>query len=192
MTQRVQKLRVEYWEKVRELDLENLVFIDEMGILLGLMRAYARAPKGTRATELRSVYRGKKITAIGAITINSVLALMTIDGSMNGNTFAVFIEQMLLPTLWPGAVVIMDNLSAHNLELITPMIESVGAKVINLSPYSPDFNPIELWWSQLKSFLRTWRPTTPEAVDKLLKIALMLINPLHLRNYFASCCYCTS
>ncbi|MEJ6482452.1 hypothetical protein N0Y54_14155 [Nostoc punctiforme UO1] len=67
------------------------------------------------------------------------------------------------------------------------MIEAVGAKVICLSSYSPDFNPIELWWSQLKSFLRSFAPTTTEMVDKLISVALDLINPQHLRNWFASC-----
>jgi transposase len=86
----------------------------------------------------------------------------------------------------------MDNLSAHKLDLIVPMIEAVGASVICLSPYSPDFNPIELWWSQLKSFLRSFTPTTTEMVDQLISVALDLINPQHLRNWFASCCYCTS
>lgn len=188
----MRQLRVEYWEKVRDIEPKNLVFIDEMGILLGLMRTHARAPKGSRAIDLRSVDRGKKITTIGAITIDSVLAVMTIDGSMNGDVFTVFIEQLLGPHLWPGAVVVMDNLSAHNLETITPVIEAVGAQVINLSPYSPDFNPIELWWAQLKSFLRRFRPTTPEAVDKLIALAINLINPHHFRNYFTNCCYCTS
>jgi transposase len=86
----------------------------------------------------------------------------------------------------------MDNLSAHQRDSIVPMIEAVGASVLNLSSYSPDFNPIELWWSQLKSFLRSFIPTTTEMVDKLISVALDLINPQHLRNWFASCCYCTS
>uniref|UniRef100_A0ACD5GYH9 Transposase n=2 Tax=Desertifilaceae TaxID=1969992 RepID=A0ACD5GYH9_9CYAN len=86
----------------------------------------------------------------------------------------------------------MDNLPAHKLNSIIPMIEKVGASVISLSPYSPDFNPIEMWWSQLKSFLRMFAPTTPERVDKIISVALELINPQHLRNWFAHCCYCTS
>lgn len=72
-----------------------------------------------------------------------------------------------------------------------PMIEAVGTKVICLCFYSPDFNPIELWWSQLKSFLRSFTPTTTEMVDKLISVALDLINPQHLRNWFASCCNCS-
>lgn len=81
---------------------------------------------------------------------------MTMDDSMDAAAFAVFIEKFLYPQLWAGAVVVivvvMDNLPAHKLASIVPLIESVGASVICLSLYSPDFNPIELWWSPLKSF----------------------------------------
>ncbi|QLE51118.1 transposase [Nostoc sp. C057] len=117
---------------------------------------------------------------------------MTMNNSMDGVANDVFIEKFLVPELWSGAVVVMDNLSAHKLDSIVPMIEAVGASVLCLSPYSPDFNPIELWWSQLKSFLRSFAPTTTEMVDKLISVALDLINPQHLRNWFANCCYCTS
>lgn len=97
-----------------------------------------------------------------------------------------------VPQFWPGAVVVMDRLPAHKLAKIEPLIQAAGATVLNLSPYSPDFNPIELWWSQLKAFLRQFSPTTTKMVDILLATALDLINPVHLRNWFANCCYCTS
>ncbi|MFB8791013.1 MAG: transposase [Potamolinea sp.] len=129
---------------------------------------------------------------MGAISIKKIVALMTMDNSLDGQAFEVFVEKFLVPELWSGAVVIRDNLSAHKLASITTMIESVGAKIIFLSPYSPDFNPIELWWSQLKSFLRKFPPTITEMVDTIIAVALKLMNPQHLRNWFASCCYCTS
>lgn len=166
--------------------------MDETGILLGLTRTHARSPSGTRVYALQPFYRGAKVTVIGAISFNQVVALMTLNGSMDGSAFEVFIEKCLVPQLWSGAVVVMDNLPAHKLASIAPMIESVGARVINLSPYSPDFNPIEFWWSQLKSFLRSWAPTTVQMVDTLLSVALHLIYPQHLRNWFSHCCYCTS
>jgi transposase len=191
-TERVQKLRVEYWEKVRNIAPENLVFLDEMAVLLGSSRTHGRAERGHRVYDFKPVYRGAKITVIGAISIERVVTLMTMNGSMDSKAFEVFIEKFLCPQLWTGAVVVMDNLPAHQLASIAPMIESVGASVLNLSPYSPDFNPIELWWSQLKSFLRTFAPTTIDLVDRLIRIALQLINPQHLRNWFANCCYCTS
>lgn len=130
------------------------MFLDETGILLGLTRTHARSAPGTRVYDLKPFYRGAKVTAIGAISLNQVVALMTMNDSMDSHAFEVFIQKFLLPQLWTGAVVVMDNLPAHKLASIVPMIESVGASVICLSPYSPDFNPIELWWSQLKSFLR--------------------------------------
>jgi putative transposase len=91
-----------------------------------------------------------------------------------------------------GAVVVMENLPAHKLASIVPMIESVGASVICLSPYSPDFNPIELWWSQLKSFWRRFAPTNASIIDTIIAVALYLINPQHLRNWLANCCYYAS
>ena len=166
--------------------------MDETGIILGLSRTHARSEVGTRVYEKKPFYRGAKVTAIGAISIDKVLALMTMNESMDGQAFALFIEKFLCPQLWAGAVVVMDNLPAHKLASIKTMIESVGASVICLSPYSPDFNPIELWWSQLKSFLRSFAPTTTSMIDAIISVALDLLNPQHLRNWFTNCCYCTS
>ncbi len=191
-TERVQKLRSDYWEQVSLIAPENLVFLDEMGVLLGLTRTHARSPQGTRVYDLKPFYRGAKVTVIGAISLKQVLAVMTLNGSMDGNAFEVFIQQCLVPQLWSGATVVMDNLPAHQIASIKPLIAAVGASVLNLSPYSPEFNPIELWWSQLKAFLRSFSPTTTKMVDTLLATALHLVNPEHLRNWFANCCYCTS
>lgn len=166
--------------------------MDEIGILLGLTRTHARSPHGSRAYDLKPFYRGAKVTAIGAISLTKVVALMTLNGSMDGKAFEVFVEHFLIPQLWEGAVVIMDNLPAHKRASIEPKIQAVGASVMSLSPYSPDFNPIELWWSQLKSFLRQFSPKTTQMVDVLLATALDLLNPLHLKNWFTNCCYCTS
>jgi len=85
-----------------------------------------------------------------------------------------------VPNLWDGAVVVMDNLPAHKLALIEPLIQSAGASVLNLSPYSPDFNPIELWWSQLKAFLRQFCRATPNLKrlqDKVLSSSKKKIGP---------------
>jgi transposase len=166
--------------------------LDEIGIILGLNRTHARSQVGTRVRELKPFYRAAKITVIGAINMNKVLAFMTINDSMDGLAFSVFIDQCLCPRLWRGAVVVMDNLPAHKVAAIVPMIEAVGASVIYLSLYSPDFNPIELWWSHLKSFLRRFAPTTPEMIDRIIAVGLNLINPEHFKNWFANCCYCTS
>ena len=191
-SERVQLLRAEYWAQVTGIDLKDLVFLDEMGVLLGLMRTHARAAPGERAYDFKPFYRGSKVSVIGAITVSKVLAVMTLDDSMDGAAFKVYVSQCLVPQLWKGAVVVMDNLAAHKVEAIAPLIEAVGARILYMSPYSPEFNPIDHWWSQLKAFLRQFSPTTSKRVDMLIKIAMNLMNPSHLRNWFAHCCYCAS
>ena len=110
----------------------------------------------------------KEKPAIAAMSQTSILAMKTIDKGMNGQDFQQFVREELAPNLWSGAVVVMDNLPAHKVKGIASIIEDVGARVVYLSPYSPEFNPIEHLWSQLKSFLRKFSPKTQEAVDKLL------------------------
>ena len=165
-------MRNEYWQQVKQIDPANLVFIDEMGVLLGLRRTRGRSPHGTRVYDFQPFYRGAKVRVIGAISIKQVLAVMTLNGSMNSNAFKVFVEKCLLPQLWKGAVVVMDNLRAHKVVEIEPLIQSVGASVLYQSPYSPEFNPIEHWWSQLKAFLRQFSPTNSKMVDALIATAL--------------------
>jgi transposase len=177
---------------VKDVDLKDLVFLDEMGVLLGLMRTHARAPSGERAYDFKPFYRGGKVSVIGAMSVSKVLAVMTIDDSMDAAAFEVYVSKCLVPQLWKGAVVVMDNLPAHKVNAIAPLIKSVGARILYLSPYSAEFNPIEHWWSQLKAFLRQFSPTTSQRVDMLIKIAMNLMNPNHLRNWFAHCCYCAS
>ena len=177
---------------MKHIDFKNLVFLDEMGVLLGIHRTHARSLAGSRAYALNPFYRGDKVSVIGAISSQRVLAVMSLDGSMDGKAFEVFIKHYLTPQLWPGAVVVMDNLAAHKVATIKPLITAVGAEVLELSPYSPEFNPIEHWWSQLKAFLRQFSPSTTQMIDVLIATALDLVNPQHLRNWFAHCCYCTS
>jgi putative transposase len=173
-------------------NLKTSVFLDETGIMLGLNRTHARSQVGTRACDFKPFYRAAKVTVIGAISLSKLLAVMTLNDSRDGAEFSVFIERCLCSQLWKGAVVVRDNLPAHQVAPIVPMIEAVGAPVIYLSAYSPDFNPIELGWSQLKSFLRTFAPMTPEMIDRIIAVALHLINAVQLKNWFTKCCYCTS
>jgi transposase len=185
-------LRCEYWEKVKNIDPDNLFFLDEMGVLSGLTLTRARSRCGSIVYDLKPFYLGAKTTVIGAISLKKIVGIMTLDGSIDGKAFSVFIEKFLVPNSWKGAVVVMDNLPAHKLAAIEPLIESASATILNLSPYSPDFNPIELWWSQLKAFLRQFSPTTTKMVDVLLATALDLVNTKRFKNWFTSCCYCIS
>lgn len=161
-----------------------------MGVLLGINRSRGRCRKGQRLYCLKLFYRGSNVTTMGAISLKGVMALQTLKHSMKGKDFEKFMRTQVVPKLWTGAVVVMDNLSAHKVQGIVELVESVGARVVFLSPYSPDFNPIELLWSQMKSFLRRFCPQTFDAVTKLLHVASLLSEQQHFRNWFAHCCYC--
>jgi hypothetical protein len=113
-TEKVQIYICEYWKKVKNIDPDNLVFLDEMGVLLGLTRTHARSRCGSRVYDLKPFYRGAKITVVGAISLKKLVGIMTLHGSMDGKAFSVFIEHFLVPNLWKGAVVVMDNLPAHS------------------------------------------------------------------------------
>lgn len=167
------------------------MFLDETGFWVGMSRSVARADKGKKAYSLRKFYRGKKMTMIGAIKHGEVLATKILAGSMNGNDFSEFIRVNLLPTLKAGDVVVMDNLNSHHREDIKAMIESVGAKIEYLPIYSPDFNPIEMMWSQIKSWVRKFRTKTVKALCKVIEIVVSLMDSRFLKNWFTKCCYCT-
>lgn len=157
---------------------------------MGLQRARARSRIGQRAYASKPYYRGSRVTVIGAATREGILAHETVNGSMKGQDFLEFVSQKLVPKLWPGAVVVMDNLPAHKVTGVAEAIEKVGARVLYQAPYSPEFNPIEHWWSQLKGFLRSFSPKTVKAVKQLIELAVILRYSRDFRNWFAHCCYC--
>ncbi|MEO1352444.1 MAG: transposase [Cyanobacteria bacterium J06635_15] len=122
--------------------VKNLIFIDEAGINLAMTRLFAKAPKGQRARGKRPNKRGKHVSLIGAISLKGVMTQLPILGSVDGITFEAFIAQKLVPKLWKGACVILDNCSVHLGADVEAMITAVGARLIYLPPYSPDFSPI--------------------------------------------------
>jgi transposase len=188
----VQQQRVEYWQQIEQVRVEDLVFIDEAGVNLAMTRLYARALKGQRAYSTRPNNRGKNQTMIGAITLTGVIATLTFEGGTNGNAFRAFVEQVLVPNLWQGVCVVMDNFSSHKVEGIAAAIEAVGATLIYLPPYSPDFNPIEQFWSKVKSIIRLIAPRTKQALDDAITTAFAQASLKDIKHWFAHCCYCTS
>lgn len=132
------------------------------------------------------------MSVIGAICLKGFLGCMTLEGTTNGDAFRVFVEQVLVKCLWPGAVVVMDNLSAHKAAIIESLIAQAGAKLIYLSPYSPDFNPIENCWSKVKQYLRSVAARCRDTVEAALVTAIDLVTPKDLENWFTHCCYCTT
>lgn len=188
-TERVQKLRVEYWTAIGEVKLSDLVFIDETGVNLAMTRRYARAPKGKRAYGKCPYNRGKNVTMIGAMAISGLVASLTFEGWTNTDVFLTYIKEVLTPQLWPGACVVMDNLPAHKATAVREAIEAVGARVKFLSPYSPEFNPIENCWSKLKEYLRASESRTSQDLDKAITEAINSVTAKDIIGWFTHCCY---
>ena len=112
---------------------------------------------------------------------------MTFEGGLNTASFIVFIEQVLLPQLWIGAIVAMDNLPVHYAKIVKELIESVGAKVKFLPPYSPDLSPIELCWSKIKEILRSTKARSSDALDQAISLAISAITEENALNWFNHC-----
>jgi transposase len=186
-TERVQKLRHEFRSWVDTVDIKNLVFIDETGVNLAMTRYYGRGINGKRVYDERPGNKSKNMTVIGAMSDEGLIATMTFPGSLNTASFLVFVEQILLPQLWTGAIVVMDNLPVHYANAAKVMIESVGAKIKFLPPYSPDLSPIELCWSKLKEILRSAKARTFDGLDEVITIAVNAITDDNALSWFEHC-----
>lgn len=171
--------------------MENLVFLDESGVNLSFIRRCARAIKGHRAYGERPYRKGKNVSVIGAISVKGLVAQWSAVGSIDGLTFEAFISQKLVPNLWKGAIVIMDNCSIHKSVEVEALITAAGASLIYLPPYSPDFSPIENYWSKIKSSLRRIGARTYSDLLKALDEAFAEVTSKDLLGWFTHCC-CTS
>ena len=126
---------------------------------------------------------------IAALRVEGVSAPAVFDGPIDAVSFRAYVEQVLVPTLRPGDVVVLDNLAVHKQPEVRAAIEAVGAQIRFLPPYSPDFNPIEQTFAKLKAFLRAARPRTFDQVLALVAAALKLFTPDECRNYIRHCGY---
>lgn len=127
---------------------------------------------------------------IGAISLKGLLTQWSALGSVDTLTFEAFIAQKLVPQLWRGAVVIMDNCSIHKSAELEALITAAGARLIYLPPYSPDFSPIENCWSKIKSILRRLGARTYPELLKALEVAFAEVTAENLGSWFTHCCYC--
>lgn len=166
------------------------MFVDEAGVNLGMTRHYARAPLGRRAHGSRPHKRGKNVTMIGAIALRGIVGAITFEGGTDTCAFLTFVEQVLLPNLWEGACVVMDNLPAHKVALVRQLLETVGARLVYLSPYSPEFSPIENCWSKIKEYLRSQAVRTYQALDQAITEAFALVTTQDIAGWFQHCGYC--
>jgi transposase len=149
----VQKKRRSFRREVKRIEPERLVFVDETGVTTAMTPAYAWAPRGERA-DASAPRSWESVTVIAALGLDGVRAPLMFPGSTNAATFESYIEQVLVPELHKGDVVVFDNLSAHLGPAVAEAIEGIGARVRPSPPYSPDYTPIEEMFSKVKEFLR--------------------------------------
>ena len=171
------------------LDPARLVFIDETWARTNMTRLRGRCPSGERLVAKVPHGHWRTTTLVAALDHRGVRCAATLDGAVNREAFEAFVEQVLAPTLSPGDVVVMDNLSSHKGPRVRQLIEAAGATLVYLPPYSPDLNPIELAFAKLKQLIRSAGHRTADALWGDVQRMLDLITPDDATNFIRHCGY---
>ena len=167
----------------------KLVFLDESGAKTDMTRLRGRATRGKRVYDTAPHGHWCTTTMISSIRHDGTTACMTIEGPTTTDVFRAYVRHILVPTLRPGDMVILDNLSSHKNADTLALIEQTGATVKFLPAYSPDLNPIEKMWSKIKEFLRAAKARTQEALEEAIANALNKISARDAAGWFQSCGY---
>jgi transposase len=152
-----------------------------------MTRRYGRCQGGGRVYDDRPGNQGQNVTLVGAMSDEGLIGTMTLAGGLNTASFIVYLKQILLPQLWKGAIVVMDNLPVHHAKVVENLINSVGAYVKFLPPYSPDLSPIELCWSKIKEILRSEAARTVETLNAAITKAINQITDENALSWFHHC-----
>jgi transposase len=171
------------------LDARSLVFVDEMGTNTSLSPLYAWAPRGERASCSVPRNRGPNTTLLSSMTLEGMGTSLAVEGATNRQVFETYVQRVLVPTLRPGQVVVMDNLTAHKGERVKELIEERGCELIYLPPYSPDFNPIEEAFSKIKALVRKAEARTREALVEAIGKGISMVTAEDAQGFFDHCGY---
>jgi transposase len=182
-TPEVKKRRRKFRKEVDQVEPKRLVFVDETGVTTAMTPAYGRAPRGERV-EASAPASWESVTVIAAMGLGGVRAPLAFEGAVNAATFLAYVEQVLVPALRRGDVVIFDNLSSHLSPAVSEAIERAGAVVMPMPPYSPDLNPIEEMFSKLKEFLRRVGARAKEHLYDAIGEGLREVTPGDILGWF--------
>jgi transposase len=183
----------EAWRSAQpSLNSARLVFIDETWATTNMARRRGRSRRGTRVVAAVPHGHWKTSTFIAALRDSELAAPFVLEGAINGETFRTDVEQVLVPTLKPGDIVVLDNLSSHKVAGVREAIESRGASLLCLPPYSPDFNPIEQAFAKLKQLLRKAAARTVANLWVAIGQVLERFTPQECQNYLANAGYVPS
>lgn len=173
-------------------DFSRVLFIDETGAMTNLVRSHGRSAEGSRCVAYAPHGHWKVLTAVAAIRLSGMSAAATMACPMDGELFQTYLNEALLPALSAGDVVVMDNLASHKQPRVRELIESRGAKLLYLPPYSPDFNPIEMIWSKVKRLLRSAAARSIDALHEAFGTAMAAVTPIDILGCFRHCGYATT
>jgi putative transposase len=185
----VARRRAQWLRYRHQIDPSRLVFIDETWTKTNMAPLRGWAPCGQRLKAKVPYGRWKTMTFLAALRLDRVEAPWLIDGPINGERFRLYVEKVLLPTLRPGDIVVIDNLGSHRGKIIRRMIRSVGARLFFLPKYSPDLNPIEQLFAKLKHWLRKAARRSVDAVAIAIGAILNSITSAECHNYFLNAGY---
>jgi transposase len=181
------------WKKYQgRFDPARLVFIDETWAKTNMTRLGGWALRGRRLVAKVPQGRWSTLTFLAALRHDRIEAPCVIDGPINGELFLAYVEQILVPTLKPGDIVIIDNLGSHKGKAVRRAIRAAGARLFFLPPYSPDLNPIEQVFAKLKALLRKAAERTVEATWKRIGTLLQAFTPQECTNYFRNAGYAST
>jgi transposase len=179
--------RAAWREETAALAPEDLVFVDESSTNRAMAPRRARAPRGKRAVGSAPRNHGHNVTLLAALGPAGISAAMTVEGAADGAAFTAYVRQVLVPTLRPGQVVVLDNLSVHKGAPVRALVEAAGCRLLFLPAYSPDFNPIELAFAKLKERLRRAAARAYDALVEAIGEGLAAITGADARAFFAHC-----
>jgi transposase len=168
------------------------VFLDESGAQTSMARTRGRAPKGERVVAKVPGGHWHIVTMISAVRTSGPFAAASIVGATDSDVFRAYVREVLVPQLRPGDVVMMDNLAPHKAAGVREAIESAGAELRYLPPYSPDFNPIENVWSKVKGRLRSLAARTVDSLHDAIGAAVATVTPNDCVGFFQHCGYAAS
>lgn len=179
--------RAAWREETSKLEPSRLVFVDESSTNTAMTRRRARSRRGTRAVGKVPRNYGKPTSLVAALSLEGLGAAMTLEGAFNTPAFVVYVERLLAPSLKPGQIVVLDNLSVHKARRVRELIEARNCEVLFLPAYSPDFSPIELCFSKVKEALRKAAVRTQEALEEAISKAIDLVTSEDAQGWFHHC-----
>ena len=179
----MREARAAWFGRFAGVRLDQLVLLDEFGATTAMQRTHGRAPPGERVVAAVPHGHWKVVSTIAAMTANGVAASASFDGATDTELFVAFVREVLVPVLRPGQVLVMDNLGPHKAPAVARLVESAGARVLYLPPYSPDYNPIEHAFSKVKAYLRKLARRTVDDLYAGIGDALATVTPTDAAAY---------